>query len=232
MNKISFFSILIVFLASLSFGEDVDLFSVGKKAYDKGNYRQAVSYFSKLSEIHYSQNRTSDVKIGQSQFYIGEIKEYIEGKTSDARMWYILSAKNNYRPAQKRLAEMYEEGLGGERDLYKAKFWYEKAGENNASRGVQVSIDSEKMDKLAENIATIVHSVLPNIKYSSPPSDTTSNLDYEEIHAHNKICKSIEESCIAQCEGLPYNAGGVVLGRFPRSACKNKCWDAYRKCKK
>ena len=73
-----------------------------------------------------------------------------------------------------------------------------------------------------------------NTSHSSSASSSSSSSgdDYEAIYNHNKICKGIEKACLAECESLPYNSGGVLLGKFPQSKCRSKCWNAHRECKK
>lgn len=49
-----------------------------------------------------------------------------------AEIWYLRSAKQGYRPAQKALGFHYSNGLWGDIDNEKAIYWYSKAAEQGS----------------------------------------------------------------------------------------------------
>ena len=94
----------------------------GVKAYNAGNYSEAVRLYSKAAEQGYV----------QAQCNLGYCYEFGRGVTKDlneAVKWYSKAAAQGYAQAQYNLGYCYEFGRGVTKDLNEAVKWYRKAAE-------------------------------------------------------------------------------------------------------
>ena len=96
--------------------------SDGVKAYNVGNYTEAVKCFRKAAEQGYA----------AAQCNLGVCYEYSKGLTKDlneAVKWYRKAVEQGYAHAQYRLALCYDNGRGVQKDYSKAVKFYRKAAE-------------------------------------------------------------------------------------------------------
>ena len=97
---------------------------LGVRAFDRGDFNNALLTFSPLAEAGNA----------QAQHYLGEM--YANGygvavEFDTAMQWFRAAAKNGYTPSQRRLAECYTEGeCGVRRNATEARKWLSLADDH------------------------------------------------------------------------------------------------------
>jgi|TARA_R110002033_G_scaffold9971_4_gene32765 TPR repeat protein len=97
------------------------------KFYEKGfgvekNLEKAVEYYKRVA-------RSNDSVSNFLGNYYRKRKDY-----ENARKYFSYAARNNYGGSLLDLGVLYEKGLGGKKDIYKAIEYYERAYKNNTSQ--------------------------------------------------------------------------------------------------
>lgn len=116
--------------------ETADQFTLGKQAFDAGNYTKA----SVLLEQALGSGKYA------AAYYLALMHQQGKGVGKNVRKafgYMKQSAENGYTAAYYDLAEMYRTGIGTEPNRSLAKGWYEKA----------VAIDAANADKAAESLS-------------------------------------------------------------------------------
>ena len=102
---------------TLSFGATLD---EGVKAFQKGDYKTALSIFEDLSSTNNS----------EAQYYLGIIYANGYGVKQDylkAKEWLEKAAAQGHVEAQNEIGFIYTNGYGVKQDYSKAREWFEKA---------------------------------------------------------------------------------------------------------
>ena len=110
---------ILLLCSSVARADDID---DGVKAYDEGNYAQAIELFLPLAN-------QGDAA---AQFYLGLMYDKGKGVTQDykeAVKWYRLAAAQGDTDAQFNLGSMYAKGEGVIQDYKEALKWYRLAAE-------------------------------------------------------------------------------------------------------
>lgn len=136
-----------------------DMYDIGKRYYDRGDYKTALTYFLNgdkegdfncqnmlggMYQFGYGVNRdynkafefyTKAAINGQmyAQYNLGDLYAYGLGVNQDyikASEWYIKSANQGYNMAQCKIGELYDGGYGVKQDYGKAFEWHSKASDN------------------------------------------------------------------------------------------------------
>ena len=129
-----------------------------KRAFESGNYSEAVKLFTPLAQqgnpfaqfklaVIYRKGqgvqqdyqealkwnrRAAEQGFAKAQNNLGAMYANGHGVTQDykeAVKWYRLAAEQGYDIAQNNLGKMYDNGFGVPRDIDEAKKWYKKAAE-------------------------------------------------------------------------------------------------------
>ncbi len=114
-------------------------YSVGVKAYDRGDYATAMRIFRQLA----------DQGNADAQYNLGVMYDKGRGVTQDyaaAVRWYRKAAEQNHADAQTILGFMYEKGRGVTRDYVQAHMWY------NLARARGQKIARKNRDRLAKQM--------------------------------------------------------------------------------
>ena len=116
-----------------------DDFYKGYKAYQAGDYAEALKWYRKAAEQGYA----------SAQHNLGNSYSKGEGVTQDyaeAVKWYRKAAEQGYARAQYNLALRYDNGEGVTQDNITAHMWHNIAAENGNKRAV------EGRDKVAKTL--------------------------------------------------------------------------------
>ena len=84
------------------------------------NFQQMINWFGNIAR---NGNVEIQVLLGDTYFYGWNTNvDY-----NEAKKWYKMAAKNDNRGAQRKLAYMYEHGLGGRQSSQKSAYWSDRA---------------------------------------------------------------------------------------------------------
>jgi len=107
-------------------------FAAGVKAFEQGDYQQALSIWLPLAE----QGRVS-AQFNMALMY--ELGNGVAKNEVEAARWYLEAAKGGDVASQLRMGARYETGTGVAKDLGSASFWY-----GEASRGGEKDADAAR----------------------------------------------------------------------------------------
>lgn len=129
----------------------------GIDEFNAGNYENALAYWLQGLEslpdspqLNYNVGKIYDNGLGTdvdttkaTQYYLNSAKHnyapamfslgVIMAKTGNyesAAKWWLKASRTDLPEAQYNLARLYSDGVGVEKDLYKAKYWYKKAAQS------------------------------------------------------------------------------------------------------
>ena len=121
---------ILLLCSSIARADDID---DGVKAYDEGNYAQAIELFLPLAN-------QGDAA---AQFYLGLMYANGKGVTQDhkeAMKWYRLAAAQGDTDAQHNLGEMYFNGHGVTQDYVRAHMWFNLAASQGSKEAKKLNI--------------------------------------------------------------------------------------------
>ncbi len=99
----------------------------GKRAYDKGDYADALKHWK----------ASADQGIGEAQGFVGALYHGGQGVEKDYKLameWYQKAAVKGVAQAQLGIGSMYGDGHGVEKDYIKARMWFSIAAHNGNER--------------------------------------------------------------------------------------------------
>jgi TPR repeat protein len=116
-------------------------FATGVKAYEQGNYQEALAAWLPLAE----QGRAS------AQFNVAVMYERGHGVARndvEAARWYLAAATGGDVAAQLKMGTLYETGIGMAKDIGSASFWYGEASRGGDKDAAAAREARERLAKL------------------------------------------------------------------------------------
>ena len=148
--------ITILTILTLTFSQN-NYAQSGVDEFNAGNYENALAYWMQGLEAspdspelnfnvgkHYDKGLGTDVDTTKAtQYYLNSAKHNYapamfslgvimakNGNYESAARWWLKASHSDLPEAQYNLARLYYDGVGVEKDIYKAKYWYKKAAQS------------------------------------------------------------------------------------------------------